>query len=151
MKPLLDRLLAEPFFDQAPPKSTGRDLFDAAWLDARLRGCAASPQDVMATLAELTARGAVDALQRHAPATAVIAGLWRRRLQRAPDAAARGPAGRARRRCGAPPPPAWRRIRSRRWRFAWLARAHLARRPGNLPTATGARGPRVLGALYPAG
>jgi anhydro-N-acetylmuramic acid kinase len=35
--------------------------------------------------------------------------------------------------------------------FAWLAREHLARRPGNLPGATGARGPRVLGALYPAG
>jgi anhydro-N-acetylmuramic acid kinase len=35
--------------------------------------------------------------------------------------------------------------------FAWLAQAFLQRRPGNLPAVTGARGPRVLGALYPAG
>jgi len=34
--------------------------------------------------------------------------------------------------------------------FAWLARAFVARQPGNVPTATGAAGPRVLGALYPA-
>jgi anhydro-N-acetylmuramic acid kinase len=35
--------------------------------------------------------------------------------------------------------------------FAWLARAFVERRPGNLPSVTGARGPRLLGALYPAG
>ena len=35
--------------------------------------------------------------------------------------------------------------------FAWLARRHVRREPGNLPSATGARGPRVLGALYPSG
>ena len=34
--------------------------------------------------------------------------------------------------------------------FAWLARAFVERQPGNVPTATGAAGPRVLGALYPA-
>jgi anhydro-N-acetylmuramic acid kinase len=34
--------------------------------------------------------------------------------------------------------------------FAWLARAHLLGEAGNLPAVTGARGPRVLGALYPA-
>ena len=34
--------------------------------------------------------------------------------------------------------------------FAWLARETLAGRPGNLPSVTGARGPRVLGAIYPA-
>jgi len=35
--------------------------------------------------------------------------------------------------------------------FAWLAHEHLNRRPGNVPSVTGARGPRLLGALYPAG
>ena len=35
--------------------------------------------------------------------------------------------------------------------FAWLARQTLAGLPGNLPSVTGARGPRVLGAVYPAG
>jgi anhydro-N-acetylmuramic acid kinase len=34
--------------------------------------------------------------------------------------------------------------------FAWLAQAFLARQAGNVPAVTGARGPRVLGALYPA-
>jgi anhydro-N-acetylmuramic acid kinase len=34
--------------------------------------------------------------------------------------------------------------------FAWLARAFVERRPGNLPAVTGAAGPRLLGALYPA-
>jgi anhydro-N-acetylmuramic acid kinase len=33
--------------------------------------------------------------------------------------------------------------------FAWLARETLASRPGNVPAVTGARGPRVLGAIYP--
>jgi anhydro-N-acetylmuramic acid kinase len=33
--------------------------------------------------------------------------------------------------------------------FAWLAREALAGRPGNLPEVTGAKGPRVLGAIYP--
>ncbi|MBC7831924.1 MAG: anhydro-N-acetylmuramic acid kinase, partial [Hyphomicrobium sp.] len=34
--------------------------------------------------------------------------------------------------------------------FAWLARAFVLRRPGNIATVTGAAGPRILGALYPA-
>jgi anhydro-N-acetylmuramic acid kinase len=33
--------------------------------------------------------------------------------------------------------------------FAWLARAALEGIPGNLPAVTGARGRRVLGAIYP--
>ncbi|MBK8530213.1 MAG: anhydro-N-acetylmuramic acid kinase [Rubrivivax sp.] len=146
----LDRLLAEPFFDQAPPKSTGRDLFDAAWLDARLRGCAASPQDVMATLAELTARSAVDALRQHAPATGSLlvcgGGAFNLHLMQRLAALL---AGRATVKSTAAAGVAPEQVEA--LAFAWLAKAHLARRPGNLPTATGARGPRVLGALYPAG
>ncbi|MDB5896514.1 MAG: hypothetical protein JWP41_116, partial [Ramlibacter sp.] len=54
---LLTALLAEPYFQQAPPKSTGRDLFNRPWLDAHLRNFAsAAPADVQATLTELTAR-----------------------------------------------------------------------------------------------
>lgn len=146
----LDRLLAEPFFDQAPPKSTGRDLFDAAWLDARLRGCAASPQDVMATLAELAARSAVDALRQHAPATGSLlvcgGGAFNLHLMQRLAALL---AGRATVKSTAAAGVAPEQVEA--LAFAWLAKAHLARRPGNLPTATGARGPRVLGALYPAG
>ncbi|MDE2613905.1 MAG: anhydro-N-acetylmuramic acid kinase [Burkholderiales bacterium] len=151
---LLRHWLREPFFDRAPPKSTGRDLFDAAWLDAGLAaaGAATPAQDVMATLAELTARSAIDALRRHAPSTtrlwvcgggAFNAHLMRRlaaltalagdRVSVATTAAA-----------GLPPD------QVEALAFAWLARCFVARRPGNLPAVTGAVGPRVLGALYPA-
>ena len=53
---LLDLLLAEPYFARRPPKSTGRDLFNAGWLDTRLTGSALSAADVQATLLALTAR-----------------------------------------------------------------------------------------------
>jgi hypothetical protein len=67
---LLAALLAEPYFALPPPKSTGRDLFNAAWLEARLGAAAGrtrlAPQDVQATLAELTARTVADAVRAHA-------------------------------------------------------------------------------------
>ena len=49
---LLTELLAEPYFANVPPKSTGRDLFDIAWLDIHLAGCTATVHDVMTTLAD---------------------------------------------------------------------------------------------------
>jgi len=147
---LLQRLRSEPFFDQAPPKSTGRDLFGAAWLDARLQGSTASSQDVMATLAELTAHGAIDALQCHAPATGSLlvcgGGAFNVHLMHRLAALL---AGRAKVQSTAAAGVAPEQVEA--LAFAWLAREHLARRPGNLPMATGARGPRLLGALYPAG
>ena len=54
---LLRRLLAEPFFAHSPPKSTGRDLFNTAWLATALAPLAdVQAANVQATLAELTAR-----------------------------------------------------------------------------------------------
>lgn len=53
---LLKRLLAEPYFQQAPPKSTGRELFNANWLDEQLRGFTLSIEDVQRTLCELSAQ-----------------------------------------------------------------------------------------------
>ncbi len=60
---LLGRLLAEPFLAMPPPKSTGRELFSVAWLDALLRGVTAPPRDVQRTLTEFTARCIADALK----------------------------------------------------------------------------------------
>jgi anhydro-N-acetylmuramic acid kinase len=144
---LLARLRADPFFAKAPPKSTGRDLFNADWLSGRLAG-AAAPVDVQATLLELTATAAIDALRAHAPATrellvcgggafngalmARLAALWPG-LAVAPTDAAGLPA---------------QHVEAAA--FAWLARRFLERLPGNHPAVTGAAGPRVLGALYPA-
>ena len=148
-KALLQRCLAEPFFARPPPKSTGRDLFDLAWLDALASGAMVSDQDVMATLAELTVRGAVNALRKHAPATEALyvcgggaanTHLMNRLGQELPDTAVQSTAT-----LGVPPD------QVEALAFAWLAQAFVARRPANLPAVTGARGPRLLGALYPAG
>ncbi|MGC4076728.1 MAG: anhydro-N-acetylmuramic acid kinase [Rubrivivax sp.] len=144
---LLAALLAEPFFARTPPKSTGRDLFNEVWLTAMpLAGVA--PQDVMATLAELTARGAIDALAQHAPATArlVVCGggafndhLMARLAVLLPQARVMSSAE-----LGVPPD------QVEAIAFAWLARAYRERLAGNRVAVTGARGERVLGALYPA-
>jgi anhydro-N-acetylmuramic acid kinase len=70
---LLTALRAEPYFARNPPKSTGRDLFDSAWLLARLDERPVAPEDVQATLVALTARTIADAIEAHcAGATDVL-------------------------------------------------------------------------------
>jgi anhydro-N-acetylmuramic acid kinase len=66
--PLLARLLADAYFQRIPPKSTGRDLFNSDWLAQALAAAGPKPSavDVQATLLELTARTAIDALHAHA-------------------------------------------------------------------------------------
>jgi anhydro-N-acetylmuramic acid kinase len=145
---LLATLLAEPFLALPPPKSTGRDLFHPEWLQRQLGTGGRSAQDVQATLAEFTARAAIDALRAYAPATGELlvcgGGAFNGHLM-ARLAALAGPGVRV---CntqdkGLAPDQVEASA------FAWLAQAHVERRPGNLGAVTGARGPRVLGALYP--
>lgn len=147
---LLTRLLDDAFFRRPPPKSTGRDLFHAAWLAERLSGAfgALAPVDVQATLAELTVRAAVEALRRHAPRTSrlLVCGggalnghLMRRLAAQLPGVTVQSTAEH-----GLPPGQVEAAA------FAWLAKAHMDKRPGNRPEVTGARSLRVLGALYPA-
>ncbi len=65
---LLAALLAEPYFDLPPPKSTGRDLFNPDWLETRLQAFAqVAPEDVQATLTTLTAVTVAREIARHAP------------------------------------------------------------------------------------
>ena len=147
---LLEAMLAEPFFARQPPKSTGRDLFDATWLEQRLSSSNQQPQDVMATLAELSARSVVDALRRHAPATREMlvcgGGAFNAHLMaRLASRCGEGVVVRSTADAGVPPD------QVEALAFAWLAQAFVDRRAGNLPAVTGAAGPRVLGALYPAG
>jgi anhydro-N-acetylmuramic acid kinase len=146
---LLARLLAEPFFRRAPPKSTGRDLFDAKWLVQQLGGLTLPPEDVMATLAELSARGVSDALQRYAAGTRELivcgGGAFNGHLMRR-LAALLGPAVTVKSSAAEGVAP----DQVEALAFAWLAQAFVERRPGNLPAVTGARGLRLLGALYPA-
>jgi anhydro-N-acetylmuramic acid kinase len=150
---LLQRALAEPFLALPPPKSTGRDLFDAAWLQRWLDavpGAQGLPQaDVAATLAEFTACAAIDALQRHAPRTTelLVCGGGARNdhlMQRLASLAGPHVAVHSTAERGIDPE------RVECLAFAWLAQAFTQRRPGNLVAVTGAAGPRVLGALHPA-
>jgi anhydro-N-acetylmuramic acid kinase len=147
--PMLEAMLAEPYFASPPPKSTGRDDFHAAWL-MRFAPDRYAPADVQATLLELTAASVAEALRDHCPgATALyvcgggagnIRLLERLRARLAPQ----GIAVQTTAALGLDPD--WVEAVA----FAWLARQTLRGLPGNLPEVTGARGPRILGAIYPA-
>ncbi|OWF66563.1 anhydro-N-acetylmuramic acid kinase [Polynucleobacter hirudinilacicola] len=150
---LLTKMLADPFFIKAPPKSTGRDDFHLAWLQEKMGQDNHHAEDVQATLLHLTAHSAFEALLRHAPQThtLIVCGggarnnalmnLLKVKVQHVfkgsievttSDSAGIDPQlveGLA---------------------FAWLAWAHKEKRPANLPAVTGAKGPRILGACYPA-
>ena len=145
--PLLDALLAEPFLGTKPPKSTGRELFRLEWLGQRLRGTP-QPADVQSTLADFTARAIVDAIDRFCPGTDEIylAG-----------GGARNPslAGRIASMAGGRPVALTDALgvptgHVESMAFAWLAMKCVKREAIDLKAVTGARGPRVLGALYPA-
>lgn len=145
---LLAAALSDPYFALPPPKSTGRDDFHAAWLDALLAvQPAAASQDVQASLCELTAQAIARDLHAHLPAAGellvcgggALNGELMRRLQQAlPACRVASTATR-----GLPP------LQVEASAFAWLARACLHGEAGNLTSVTGARGPRVLGAIYP--
>lgn len=144
---LLARLLADDYFARPAPKSTGRETFQLQWLRERLRGDE-TVADVQATLLALTAHSIADALRRDCPvATRVIAcggGVHNPRLMAAlRDALA--PAQLETTAAHGIDPDYVEAIA-----FAWLARETLEGRPGNRPEVTGARGPRVLGAIWPA-
>ena len=142
---LLAQLLAHDFFDLAPPKSTGRDLFNMEWLQSYLQPEYA-PEDVQRTLLAFTAHSIADAVKKYASNTDEIylcgGGAFNNALilhlrqllhpvkieltdilginVSTVEAAA----------------------------FAWLARQSMLKMPGNLPCVTGADGLRVLGAIY---
>jgi anhydro-N-acetylmuramic acid kinase len=153
---LLQRFLAEPYFTKDPPKSTGRDLFNAGWLDARLQG-GERPSDVQATLLSLTAETiARDAIRHCAGASQILVcggGTRNTALMRGLAAAlsasdqtnsGKGRSVQTTDEFGVPA----NQIEA--LAFAWLARRTLRGEAGNLPAVTGARGERVLGAVYPA-
>jgi len=147
---LLAALLEEAYFQQPAPKSTGRDLFHMEWLDARLSAFAGlAPADVQATLVELTARSIADAIRQESAAVDAVyvcgGGAYNGALLRALAAALGGNvAVESTAALGVAP------NRVEALAFAWLGYRFMEREPGNMPAVTGAQGPRVLGALYPA-
>ncbi|MFK3741162.1 anhydro-N-acetylmuramic acid kinase [Massilia sp. TN1-12] len=149
---LLHTLLDEPFFRQPPPKSTGRDLFHADWLDARLaRHPGLAPADVQATLTRLTAVSIADAIcqetEGRAPHAVYVCGGGAYNpvlLRDIADVLGGKVPVESTETLGVAP------NRVEALAFAWLGYRFMRRQPGNLPAVTGAAGLRVLGALYPA-
>ena len=150
---LLDALLQDPYFVATPPKSTGRDLFNPDWLAERLGDVAVLPEpaDVQATLAALTAEAIANDIARHGPDCKAVyvcgGGAYNLNLMSVLDEALNRRGLRAEvhstAALGVPP------HHVEAFAFAWLAYRFIEREPGNLVAVTGARGPRVLGALYP--
>jgi anhydro-N-acetylmuramic acid kinase len=152
---VVDRLLGHPYFAAAPPKSTGRELFDERYVEELIEQCRraqpeCSVEDIVATATALTARSIADAYRRFMPEPVVeilVSG-----------GGAKNPTLTAMIvRAVAPIP-----VRSFAERyfdgeakeavaFALLAYLHMNGEPANIPCATGARGPRILGKLTPAG
>jgi anhydro-N-acetylmuramic acid kinase len=151
---VVDELLAAPYFAAPPPKSTGRELFSAAYVSRLIDRCRevqprASDEDIVATATSLTARSIADAYRRFLPEpieevlfsgggakNPAILDLLRPlvgsvALRSFDDEFFDGEAKEA-------------------VAFALLAHLHVTRAPGNVIGATGARGPRILGKLTPA-
>ncbi len=144
---LLNAFLADPYFTATPPKSTGRDHFNMAWLAAyKLEQY--RPQDVQATLAALTAHSIADAIARWCPGSTQVfvcgGGAHNTDLMARLASALKGLPLATTDALGLHPD--WVEAVA----FAWLARAGMNGQPGNLPAVTGAKGPRVLGAIYTA-
>ena len=146
---LLQRLLADDYFSRRGPKSTGREHFNLAWLLAHLHN---HPQvaaaDVQASLLELTAGSIAKALQDSLPNAEELlvcgggahnASLMQRLSELLPDCRVASTDSRGL-------PADWIEAMA----FAWLAHCCVEGLPANCPEVTGARGRRILGAIYPA-
>lgn len=143
---LLESLWAIPFFSMAPPKSAGRELFNLAWLDSYLTG-QENPADVQSTLLQLTVRGIAEPLLAYFPSAAEVylcgggahnAALVARLQVALPDKKVLLTDS-----LGVDAD--WLEA----FAFAWLAKQVIEGISGNLPAVTGARGHRLLGAIYP--
>lgn len=145
---LLVRLLAHPYFGRPAPKSTGREEFNLEWLLGEISELAQEPlpEDVQATLLELTARSAAEGiLATGLPPGEVLlcgGGAYNQRLWQRLEALLPGWTLLSTAELGLAP--TWVEATA----FAWLARQTMLGHAGNLPAVTGARGPRVLGAIY---
>jgi anhydro-N-acetylmuramic acid kinase len=144
---LLAVLASEPWFSQPPPKSTGRERFNASWLDRKLAAHAGSVADVnvAATILELSAKTIADAIAAlelpdfelivcgggagNAALMSRIGALTSRKPMTTTDVGL---------------DPHYVEAAA----MAWLAQARVAGIPGNLPTVTAAREAVVLGGLY---
>jgi anhydro-N-acetylmuramic acid kinase len=148
---LLEILKTDPYFALAPPKSTGRELFNLPWLDGMLArlGEQVTPEDVQRTLCELTSTTIAEAVTAHAPATGevlICGGGTHNPLTMERLAESLHPVDvRSTESIGFDPD--WVEAAA----FAWLAARTLDGTAGNLPAVTGAAHPVILGGIYRGG
>jgi anhydro-N-acetylmuramic acid kinase len=146
---LLESMLSDPFFAKPPPKSTGRDLFNPAWLQHHLgtEGKYA-PADVQATLTELTAFACAQAARQSGWSLGQLlvcgGGALNSYLMERITALLSGWTVDSTEQHGLPP------LQVEATAFAWLARQTCHSATGSLPKVTGAQGARILGSIYPA-
>ena len=148
MPALLASLLDEPYISRPIPKSTGRDLFGPAWLANKLRPFAAErPADIQNTLTEFTASACMAGVINYGKESKELivcgGGAFNLYLLDRVQAGLPWLLVSTSDQHGLPP------LQVEAAAFAWLARRMLDRRPGILPSVTGAAGLRVLGGLYP--
>ena len=139
---LLNEILADEYFSQTGPKSTGREKFDQHFIEPFHNQD--TPENIQATLLELTARSICDALDRSVDELLICGGGAHNKLllKRIADLSDK-------------PvlltdefglPADWLEAMA----FAWLARCLMRGEPANEPAVTGAKSKRVLGAIFPA-
>jgi anhydro-N-acetylmuramic acid kinase len=154
IQPVVARALAAPYFSAPPPKSTGRELFSPVFVERLIGDCRthrpdARPADIIATAVALTAHSIGNAYHRFVPEPVhecILSG-----------GGTRNPPLVAAIRAALTPLPVvlfddlfFDGEAKEAVAFALLGYLHAAREPGNIPTATGARGLRVLGKWCPA-
>jgi anhydro-N-acetylmuramic acid kinase len=143
---LLAAMMADPYFQMPPPKSTGREYFNLQWLKKYLPASGISALDVLATLTHLTAHSIADAIRRFVPQIdrvlvcgggthndylmMLLAGLLAPRQVGSTQEAGLDPDF------------------VEATAFAWLAKQTLEHKPGNLTSVTGARKAVILGGVY---
>ncbi len=144
---LLESLLSDPWLKLPAPKSTGRDVFNLEWLDAHLQNLSLSPESILCTINAFTARTIAEALlANNAPLDDVFVcgggvhnALLMQHLQRLLPCPVQSTAV-----LGVDPDYV------EAMAFAWLAKQCIEGKPGNVVDVTGAKGPRILGAIYQA-
>lgn len=146
-EPLLDKLLADPYFKLSPPKSTGREYFNLPWLESYL-SFSLSPEDVQATLVALTARTISNSIKKYFTHQADIficgGGAHNPVLIESLKNYAAPFSVYSTQELGVTPD--WVEAMA----FAWLAKQTLTGNPGNIPAVTGARRAVILGGIYQA-
>jgi anhydro-N-acetylmuramic acid kinase len=148
VQPLLNEMLADPYFKLPPPKSTGFEYFNSAWIKSRLAafGEDVAAEDLQSTLAELSARTIALSVLEHAPAIEQLlvcgGGVHNSDLIHRLQSYLSGTSVQSTEEFGLHPD--WVEAAA----FAWLAKRRIEGKPGNLPEVTGATRATVLGAVF---